>query len=242
MSYLTDAQLQRIAQATQRDQVPSVAIVALLVEELLTWRMDPAQRWGITFVTYPPDGRYDIGSIGDSKRALLVFERVAPYLEPSFIRLRLTEVFDLIALLKRNEAFLRSLLPDPQKDAMNENEYAAMRVALDEERQRRLAESAFGRALAELVPLEMLVIHRAGGPSDADWQRATDPTLLDRIISHGDVLLYSDAPSNLLGPIVRSIATLAFLPGGYTMMAQHFNAGRGPDDVVSPLWLAAHLT
>lgn len=75
------------------------------------------------------------------------------------------------------------------------------------------------------VPLYIAELSSQGGPSDADLEtaRAFGRTLAER----GDVLLYGGKPGDagdLANSCAKSIAALAFCPGGVTVFGRHWEA------------------
>lgn len=79
------------------------------------------------------------------------------------------------------------------------------------------------------VPLYIAALIDQGGPDDTDIEaaRAFGRDLAER----GDVMLYGGKPgeaSELADDCAKSIAILAFAPGGITVFGRHWEAGERP--------------
>lgn len=86
-----------------------------------------------------------------------------------------------------------------------------------------------------MVPLRILEIERAGGPTEREWEAARE--FGSAVGEKGDLLLFGPAPGQsglraarhergaLLGRLAEVVACAAFLPGGITVFGLHFDAG-----------------
>lgn len=89
-------------------------------------------------------------------------------------------------------------------------------------------------ALSAAVPLWIMKFVRAGGPSDADYEAAVAFALT--LAEKGDVLLFGrggrrvppgePSVADLFNGLARSVAVLAFCPGGITVFGQHYEVPR----------------
>lgn len=80
-------------------------------------------------------------------------------------------------------------------------------------------------SLSAAVPLWIVDLDRAGGPSEADMKRCGE--FAQELGERGDTLLFGGKPgeaANLFNKLARSIAVLAFCPGGITTFGQHYEA------------------
>jgi predicted HAD superfamily Cof-like phosphohydrolase len=79
--------------------------------------------------------------------------------------------------------------------------------------------------LQTFVPLRIAELRRAGGPSEADFERVRDKRTQD-ICEHADELLYrgkqEGTAARLITVVVDSVAVLAFCPGGIDIFGLHF--------------------
>ena len=83
--------------------------------------------------------------------------------------------------------------------------------------------------LAASVPFRMLDLEQQGGPSDLDWEAAQ--AFGDVLAFQGDVLMFREKKgqaAGLMADLIRTVAVMAFAPGGVTLLGLHFDAGR-PD-------------
>lgn len=78
--------------------------------------------------------------------------------------------------------------------------------------------------VAMAVPLRIDEIKKAGGPTDADFARASAHSL--HIAERGDVLLFGGRKrgeeAELVNRLVDGIAVLAVVPGGVDLFGMHF--------------------
>lgn len=101
-------------------------------------------------------------------------------------------------------------------------------------------------ALEAGVPFRMLDLMRQGGPFDRDMEEAR--AFAEVLAEKGDCFLFKSAKkgetARLVNGLVRTLAVLAFAPGGVSVFGLHFDAGL-PDETgavhcIAPHWIARH--
>ena len=82
-------------------------------------------------------------------------------------------------------------------------------------------------ALIMGVPNAMRDLHLQGGPLDRDWEAAR--AFADTLAEKGDNLIYKSKKkgetAQLCAELIRTLAVMAFVPGGVTAWGLHFDAG-----------------
>lgn len=78
--------------------------------------------------------------------------------------------------------------------------------------------------ISAAVPLHVLEIQRAGGPTDYDYAEVRH--FAGELAARGDILQFGGGKkgeaADLANRLARGIAILAWLPGGVTFLGQHF--------------------
>ena len=79
-------------------------------------------------------------------------------------------------------------------------------------------------ALSVAVPLYIIQLEQAGGPSEGD---ISSLSALSRVLAErGDVLLYGGKKQGeaaaIFNQLAKSVAVMAFAPGGITVFGQHY--------------------
>jgi hypothetical protein len=80
-------------------------------------------------------------------------------------------------------------------------------------------------SLSASVPLRILEIIRAGGPTEADYERIASYT--DDLLANGADLFFRSAgkgaTAERFNQVTDALAVLSFQPGGIDVLGMHFN-------------------
>ena len=86
-------------------------------------------------------------------------------------------------------------------------------------------------ALSAAVPLHIMILQVRGGPTDVDLQVAREASCL--LGEKGDLLMFRGGKrgetARVFNALAKSLAVLAFCPGGVTLFGQHWEATRDED-------------
>jgi len=84
--------------------------------------------------------------------------------------------------------------------------------------------------LEALVPIAIAELHKQGGPLNRHFQEAQ--AFGFKLAEHGDELLYHvkkrGVTGKLMGQFCKTVAVMAFVPGGVTVFGLHFEEKVAP--------------